>query len=208
MASGGPGELSEVAASEVTGAAPMRQDAPLGGQVRARVDLNAQLIRRLEAEIAGLSLDVLLDDGVAADRRKRLVGELHEARASHRFLVEAYETALARDGAAEAEVAIAAIKAEFSVYRQVADARVVAFQDMTAISAAADEAVKRYRQALFLLETMPPRKCRLPLGFKPSPGLETIEEIEQENEYLLQHFENQIAEIAAVLRGERSEAVA
>jgi hypothetical protein len=52
---------------------------------------------------------------------------------------------------------------------------------------------------------MPPKKCRLPHGFKPSPGLETLEAIEQENSYLLRHFENQIAEVAAILRGERSE---
>ena len=70
---------------------------------------------------------------------------------------------------------------------------------------ASDEALRRYRQAIMLLQQHPPKRTRLPRGLVLNPRLTTLAEIEAENDFLVRHVEQQVRGIAQIMRG-RSEA--
>ncbi len=75
----------------------IRGDQPLAGQVQAKLDEARARRDALEAQVGELSLDALVDDGPAEERRKQLVRDLTEVREECDRLEEALAAAVERD---------------------------------------------------------------------------------------------------------------
>jgi hypothetical protein len=146
----------------------IRKPGPLAVQLVPLMEANAVRVKALEAEISGLALDELLEDGDAPARRKRLMQELVEAKAERDRLSAAYSTALDRDERADNEVLIAGLEAGLLEFEKVAAARTEAAQQFDHAAEALSEAWSRLRAASELITAVVPAGCHLPRGFVPA----------------------------------------
>jgi hypothetical protein len=180
------------------------KDRPLASQLLPRVQQSHRNLAALEAEIAGLSLDALLDDGgAAADQRRQLVEKLIEAKAEHDRLVDGYRVSLDRDEQSEAAAAISVLGQELASYEAYAAARVAAMQDFHVATAQVEEALKRLTASANLLQHDTPCGTRLPKGYKIDQTLATTEAIAAENEFLVRHVRALVARIISFKRDGR-----
>jgi chromosome segregation ATPase len=181
------------------------KDRPIAPQLLEQVQASHRKLAALEAEIAGLSLDALLDDaGAAADQRRQLVEKLHGARAEHDRLTAAYSTALDRDEEAEAEVEIAEIERQFAEYEGYAAGRESAMEAFDRATAEVEAALKRLSAAASLLQHDLPRLCRLPKDYRVDVSLASVEAIRNENAFLVGHVRSQVARVARSKRNEEA----
>jgi hypothetical protein len=112
---------------------------PIAPQLLPRVRQSHTRLIELETEISWLSLDALLDvKSPAADQRRRLVRELHEAKAEHDRLVDGYRVSLDRDEQSAAAIEIAELERQLAEYEGYAAARVAAMQDFNVATRAVE----------------------------------------------------------------------
>jgi hypothetical protein len=186
-----------------------RKAGPIAPQLVPLMEANSKKLAALEVEIAGLSLDELLDETGAAGRRKRLIEQRIEAVEERDRLQAAYETALSRDQAAENEVEIAAVEAELAAYEQYAAARLAAALDFDEAAKLSKAAAKKLLAANDLLKTALPRGCRLPNGLTPGglqlASLTSTLTVREENDHLLASIREQVRVMTAVKRREQVE---
>jgi hypothetical protein len=140
----------------------------LAPQLAPLVAVSVRRVAALEKEVAELSLGDVLNEGDAPDRRKRLVQELHEARAERDRLVSAHATALDRDERSENEVRIARLEAEFLEFEKAAAARLEAAQEFDRAAKLLSEAWRRLRASSELVVAIVPGGTHLPRGYQPT----------------------------------------
>jgi hypothetical protein len=145
---------------------PALKAGPLAPQLKPMVAASVQRVAKLEAEVAGLSLGDVLNEGDAPDRRKRLVQELHEARAERDRLVAAFSTAQDRDERAANEVELARLQVELTEFERITAARRDAARELDKAAEAMAAAWHRLRATSQLLEACVPDGCHLPQGFR------------------------------------------
>jgi hypothetical protein len=194
--------IEETLMTAVSAVSELVRGQPLAPQLKRRLDRADARRTALRTELDALALDAELGEPDAAKRIQGVQERLGKAADEVTRLEAALVTARRRDAADRAETEIGEQEAALRKYEGWAAARVEAVRDQLAAIEKAKEAARRYQAATSLMN-MPPAGTILPKGWTVGQGIDlSVDAIEAENANVLRIVRTQVANTAAIKRGQ------